>query len=556
MPRLTGARFIAETVHGYGLTHVFYMPYIMPPAILEMGKLGVTAIQSHGEKAAAYMADAYARVRRGPSLVMAQSVGAANLAAGLQDACLACSPVIALTGRERQFHLQRHSYQEVDHVKPFAAVTKYSAYVHATEALPGYLRQAFRSAVSGTPGPTHLDVEQISGMAIADGELDAEVIVERQFTRVPPFRPVADPTTIAEALNLLNGASRPVIVAGGGVTASGARDELIAVAEKLSVPVATALNAKAMFPSDHPLAVGTPGNYSRECANRILCRADLVFFIGSHTGGQLTHDFRIPPQGTPVIQLDINPAEIGRNYPVKMGLQGDAKVSLAAMLDAAQPGPDRGAWLAEVQKLIQDWKESVEDHWGSDVAPARPERICRELSEHLPANTILVSDTGHSGVWTGTMLDLKHPTQSYIRCAGSLGWGLPAALGAKCAAPDRPVLCFTGDGGIWYHIAEIETAVKEKLNVVILVNNNHSLNQEKHGVESYAGQSPASDKQWLFPDADFAAIAESMGAMGLTVDKPGDLQGALDKAFAANRPVVMDVKSHIDGIAPRAWLPE
>ena len=556
MPKMTGARFIAETVHGYGLTHVFYMPYIMPPAILEMGKLGVTAIQSHGEKAAAYMADAYARVRRGPSLVMAQSVGAANLAAGLQDACLACSPVIALTGRERQFHLQRHSYQEVDHVTPFAAVTKYSAYVHATEALPAYLRQAFRSAVSGTPGPTHLDVEQISGLPIADGQLDAEVIVERQFTRVPPFRPVADPATIAEALNLLNGAIRPVIVAGGGVTASGARDELIAVAEKLSIPVATALNAKAMFPSDHPLAVGTPGNYSRECANRIMCRADLVFFVGSHTGGQLTHDFRIPPQGTPVIQLDIDPAEIGRNYPVKVGLQGDAKVSLAAMHDAAQPGPDRGAWLAEVQKLIQDWKESVEEHWGSDVAPARPERICRELSEHLPADTILVSDTGHSGVWTGTMLDLKHPTQSYIRCAGSLGWGLPAALGAKCAAPGRPVLCFTGDGGIWYHIAEIETAVKENLNVVILVNNNHSLNQEKNGVESYAGQSPASDKQWLFPDADFAAIAESMGAMGLTVDKPGDLRGALDKAFSANRPVVMDVKSHVDGIAPRAWLPE
>ena len=556
MPKLTGARFIAETVHGYGLTHVFYMPYIMPPAILEMGKLGVTAIQSHGEKAAAYMADAYARVRRGPSLVMAQSVGAANLAAGLQDAYLACSPVIALTGRERQHHLQRHSYQEVDHVKPFAAVTKYSAYVPAAETLPVYLRQAFRSAVSGTPGPTHLDLDQINGMAISSGEFDAEVVVEQQFTQVPAFRPVADAASIDQALQLLNGASRPVIVAGGGVTASDAREELIGLAEKLSIPVATALNAKAMFPADHPLAVGTPGNYSRECSNRILCQADLVFFIGSHTGGQLTHDFRIPPQGTPAIQLDINPEENGRNYAVKVGLQGDAKATLAAMLEAARPGPDRTPWLAEVQQQVAQWKESVEAHWGSDVAPSRPERICRELSEHMPADTIVVSDTGHSGVWTGTMLDLKHPSQSFIRCAGSLGWGLPAALGAKCAAPERPVLCFTGDGGIWYHLAEIETAVKENLNVVILVNNNHSLNQEKAGVESYEGASPATDKQWLFPDADFAAIAESMGAMGMTVTRPGELEGALAKAFAAGRPVVMDVKSHIDGIAPRAWLPE
>ncbi len=555
MTTLTGARYLAKAVHGYGLTHIFYMPYVMPPAILEMGKLGVTAIQSHGEKAAAYMADAYARVHRGPALVMSQSVGAANLAAGLQDAFLACSPVVALTGRERHFHQQRHSYQEVDHVKPFAAVTKYQACVHSADTLPQYLRQAFRSAVSGTPGPAHLDLENIAGMEIADGELDADFIVEQQFTQVPPFRPVADAGTIAKALELLGGASRPVIVAGGGVTASGARNELIALAEKLSIPVATALNAKAMFPADHPLAVGTPGNYSRECSNRILCRADMVFFVGSHTGGQLTHDFRIPPQGTPAIQLDINPEEIGRNYAVEVGLQGDAKASLAAMIEASQPGPDRTKWLGEVQNLVSRWKEGVEEHWSSDEAPLRPERICRDLSEHMPSDTILVADTGHSGVWTGTMLDLKHPTQSYIRCAGSLGWGLPAALGAKCAAPDRPVLCFTGDGGIWYHIAEIETAVRESLHVVILVNNNHSLNQEKNGVESYEGRSAASDKQWLFPDSDFAAIAESMGAMGLTVDKPGDLAGAIDKSFSAKRPVVVDVKSHVDAIAPLAWLP-
>ena len=555
MSKTTGARFLAKAVHSYGLSHVFYMPYVMPPALLEMGKLGVSSIQSHGEKAAAYMADAYARVRRGPAMVMSQSVGAANLAAGLQDAYLACSPVIALTGRERHFHQKRHSYQEVDHVAPFAAVTKYQATVHTAETLPQYLRQAFRSVVTGTPGPAHLDLENIAGMEIADGELDADQVFETQFSKVPPFRPVADAGTIADALEVLSSASRPVIVAGGGVTASGARDELIALAEKLSIPVATALNAKAMFPADHPLAVGTPGNYSRECSNRILCRADLVFFIGSHSGGQLTHDFRIPPQGTPAIQMDINPEEIGRNYAVKVGLQGDAKASLAAMIEAASSGPDRSKWVTEVQELVSNWKASVEENWNSDWSPMRPERICRELSENLPSDAIVVSDTGHSGVWTGTMLDLKHPAQSYIRCAGSLGWGLPASLGAKCAAPDRPVLCFTGDGGIWYHIAEFETAVREDIPVVILVNNNHSLNQEKHGVESYEGQSPATDKQWLFPDADFAGIARSMGAMGLTVDKPAELKGALDQAFSAERPVVIDAKSHVDAIAPIAWLP-
>jgi len=556
MPTMTGARCLAETVHGYGLTHVFFMPYIAPRALMEMEKLGIQRVQTHGEKAAAYMADAYARVRRGPGLCMAQSVGALNLAAGLQDAYLACSPVLAITGREVQSHQQRHAYQEVDHVNPFAAVTKSSAFVAKPEQLPVYLRQAFRAATSGTPGPVHLELEGLAGQTVVDHEGDLEVIIEAMFAQVPPFRPEAELEKVIAALQLLAQAQRPVIVAGGGVTASGARAELIALAEKLSIPVATALNAKAMFPADHPLAVGVPGSYARACANQILCEADLVFFIGSHTGGQVTNNYAIPPQGTPIIQLDINPAEIGRNYPIQVGLQGDARNTLRRMLDQAATVAPRTAWISRVQELVQAWKASVSGQVNADSVPMRPERLCRELSDYLPADAILVSDTGHSGIWTGTMLDLKHPDQMFIRCAGSLGWGLPAAMGAKCAQPDRPVLCFTGDGGIWYHIAELDTARKCGINTVTVVNNNHSLNQEKHGVEAiYGGQTPGSDQLWLFPDTDFAKIAESMGCFGITVNKPSELAGALDQAFAAGKPAVVDVKTDLDGIAPRAWMP-
>ena len=168
--------------HGYGITHVFFMPFIGPRTLMEMEKLGMGRIQTHGEKAAAYMADAYARVKRGPGLCMAQSVGAVNLAAGLQDAYLACSPVIALTGRELPISQQRHAYQEVDHVKPFATVTKYSAHVGSTELLPIVLRQAFRAATTGTPGPAHLDLDGLAGQAVFDKEADLEVIVEEPFT--------------------------------------------------------------------------------------------------------------------------------------------------------------------------------------------------------------------------------------------------------------------------------------------------------------------------------------------------------------------------------------
>ncbi len=558
MPTMTGAKLLADTVHGYGISHVFFMPYIAPRALMEMEKLGIKRVQTHGEKAAAYMADAYARVKRGPGLCMAQSVGAVNLAAGLQDAWLSCSPVVAITGKEWQGNQLRHAYQEVDHHSPFAAVTDYSAYVARPEELSHHLRQAFRSAVSGTPRPAHLDLQGIDGSGVVNVEAELEVVVEAQFASLPPFRPVADQASIDAALRLLVAAERPVIVAGGGVTASGARAELIALAEKLSIPVATALNAKAMFPADHPLAIGLPGSYSRACSNQIVCEADLLFYIGSHTGGQLTNNYTIPPPGSAkIIQLDINPEEIGRNYAISAGLHGDARATLGAMLARAESAAPRQAWLDWTRERVRAWLDEADVHYSADSLPMRPERLCKELSEQLPADAILVSDTGHSGVWTGTVLDFRQPTQSFIRCSGSLGWGLPAAMGAKCAAPERPVLCFTGDGGIWYHIAELETAVRCGINSVTVVNNNHSLNQERDGVEAiYGGTTTGSDELWLFEDSDFAAIAESFGCLGLTVTAPGEIAGALEQAFAAARPVVIDVKTAVDGIAPRAWTPD
>ena len=557
MPRMTGGKLLADTVRGYGITHVFFMPYIAPRALMEMEYLGIKRVQTHGEKAAAYMADAYARVKRAPALCMAQSVGAVNLAAGLQDAWLSCSPVVAITGREWQGHQLRHAYQEVDHMAPFAAVTDYSAYVAKPEELSHHLRQAFRAATSGTPRPTHLDLQGIDGSGVVNEEAELELVIEEQFAALPPFRPVADQASIDEALKLLAAAERPVIVAGGGVTASDASAELIALAEKLSIPVATALNAKAMFPAAHPLAVGVPGSYSRACSNQTVCEADLLFYIGSHTGGQLTNNYTVPPAGAAVIQLDINPEEIGRNYAISAGLHGDVRATLRQMLASAEAAAPRESWLAWVQERVANWWQEVDAHYSSDEVPMRPERLCKELSENLPADAILVSDTGHSGVWTGAMLDLRHPTQSYIRCSGSLGWGLPAAMGAKCAAPERPVLCFTGDGGIWYHIAELETAVRCGINTVTVVNNNHSLNQERDGVEAiYGGTTTGSDELWLFDDVDFAAIAESFGCLGMTVTDPNAIGAALERAFAADRPVVIDVKTAVEGIAPRAWTPD
>jgi acetolactate synthase-1/2/3 large subunit len=553
---MTGSQCISEMLKGYGITDVFVMPYILTPVLRDLERLGIRRVMCHSEKGAAYMADAYARVRRGPSVCMAQTVGAANLAAALQDAFLACTPVVALTGRLEQAKQGRNAYQEIDHRGPFSAVTKFDGMVTDLAELPRFLRQAFREATTGTPGPVHLDLDGLDGTLIADDTAELEVIIEEPFTRLPPFRPQPDSGLVRRALELLAGARRPIIVAGGGVIASTAEAQLVALAEKLSIPVATSLNAKAAMPWDHRLAVGVPGSYSQACANRAVCEADLVFFVGSHTGGQVTHDWRIPPMGTPVIQLDINPAELGRSYPVKLAMQGDVRAALQQMIDQAQTAAPRRDWLERIGQLVSQWRDAVAPVADSEALPMRPERLCRELSEALPSDAILVSDTGHAGIWTGTMIDLKHPGQSYIRAAGSLGWGLPAAIGAKCAAPERPVICFTGDAGVYYHVAELDVALRYGINTVTVVNNNSSLNQEGPLVEIvYGGAEPGSDELWKLADIDFVAVAESLGCFGVQVKRPKDFSGALERALNCGRPAIVDVMTDIEGIAPPPWLP-
>ncbi len=556
MTRMTGGRFLAETMQGYGVTHAFLVPVIVRRAMIEMERLGMRRVVTHGEKSAAYMADGYARASNRVGVCLAQSVGAVNLAAGLQDAFLGLSPVVAITGQRPLMHRYRNSYQEVEHQQPFSAVTKYSATVESTEQLPHLLRQAFREATSGAPAPAHLEFQGISGEVVADGEADLEVAIDEAFVHRPAFRPEPEPERVREAAQALVGARRPVIVAGGGVTASGAQLEVVELAEMLSIPVATSLNAKGTIPEDHPLAVGVCGSYSRWCANRAVSEADLVLFVGSHTGSQVTLDWRIPAMGTPVIQIDIDASELGRSYPSTIALQGDAKASVRRLIEAVEPRGGQSEWVGRAQQLVSEWRDDVSPLANSDAVPIRPERLCTELTRTLPSDAILLADTGHAGIWTGSMVDLKHPEQSYFRAAGSLGWGLPAALGAKCAAPDRPVICFSGDGGFWYHMVEMETAARHNINAVIVVNNNRALNQDKRGDDlAYQGISGNPGELYEFSDVDLAKMAEAMGCFGVKVEQPGAIQGAIEQALASGRPAVVEVVTDVEGMAPMPWGP-
>ena len=551
---MSGAQYIAEIFQGYGVSHVFFVPAILHEGLMEMEKHGIKRILTHSEKAAAYMADGYARVSHKPGICMAQSVGAANLAAGLQDAYLGLSPVIAITGRRKSLYRYRHAYQEIEHKPMFDAVTKFNATVDSAEQLPLLLRQAFRETVSGPPGPVHLEFQGVRGEIIMEQKSDLEVVIEEQYSHYPVFRPEPERDLILQAAKVLSQSQRPIIVAGGGVKASQAGTELVEFAERLSIPVATSLNGKGTIRDDHPLAVGVVGSYSAQCANRAVSEADLVLFIGSRTGSQVTNDWKIPRSGTAIIQMDIDPLELGRNYPAKVGIVGDAKVTLRCLIETIEPVELRKDWLQRINQYQKEWQDQIKEMYHSSDVPIRPERLCQEITDFLPEDAILISDTGHSAIWTGTMIDLKHTGQTYIRCAGSLGWAFPAALGAKCALPDRPVICFTGDGGFWYHLAELETARRYGINVLTIVNNNHSLNQVKKSAEKvYSGSSGNPDEIWQFTDVDFSRVAKAMGCSGIRVRKPDELKAALHESLAVDQPAIIDVVSDIGGIPPPVW---
>ena len=345
--KMTGAECLADMLKEYGVTHVFMVPAVLRRTFVEMERrTSIARIHTHGEKSAAYMADGYARASGRPGICMAQVIGALNLAAGLRDAWLAHSPVIAMTGGRDAKTKFRKVYQEIDDVPAFEPVTKFNATIDDVARFPDMVRQAFRVATTGTPGPVHLQFRGNEGQVDAE-EAEMEPLAEPRFARVPPFRPCPDDASVRAALVCLEKAERPVIVAGGGVRASGAQAELVALAEALQIPVATSLNGKDSIPGNHPLSVGVVGSYSRESANRVVNKADLVCFVGSETGGMTTHFWAVPPIGTPAIQIDINAEALGRNYPLQACVNGDAKMTLARMLEHANKdsAKKRDAWV-------------------------------------------------------------------------------------------------------------------------------------------------------------------------------------------------------------------
>lgn len=556
MPTMTGAKLVAQTLRAYGVSHVFFMDAILRRALAEMEDAGIRRILGHSEKAVAYMADGFARVSGRPGICMAQSVGAANLASGLQDPCLGRSPVIAITGRHAAAMQYRNAYQEVPHQPLFAPVTKFQGRIDTLEQVPHLLRMAFREATSGTPGPVHLDIAGHTGDALMAQEGEFAVAADDACARSPAFRPHPDPERVQQAAVLIAQAQRPVIVADRLAVVNAAGGALADLARKIEAVIVTTLDGKDLIAESFPLRRGVCGLYGRSGANRTVAAADLVIYAGSDTGDHTTANWKMPAPGIPTVQIHPDPAELGRNYAGAVAIQSDVAAGVAALAAATAPAR-RADWIAKTAVFVEEWRAESAAALNADGPPLQPGRLCAALTATLPADAILVADTGFAALWTGTLVELRHPGQRYIRAAGSLGWAFPASLGARCAAPERPVICFTGDGGFYYHLPELETARRRGIKTVTIVNNNRSLAQGLRNLTIAYGDRTGDRREecYVYRDTDFAAVARAFDCFGATVDSAERFDDAFRAALASDLPAVIDVKTAFAAQAPLPWVP-
>ncbi len=553
MPKMTGGKFIAEFLKASKVKAVFFVPTILSRPLAEMDDMPIKRVLAHSEKAAAYMADGYARVSGTPGICGGQAVGAANLASGLRDALMGNSPVIAFSGGRKSSEKHKGAYQENNDLPIFEVLTKANFQVDTVDRLPDLMRQAYREATSGNPGPVNLQLAGNNGQ-IEDDFGDLDVITEKQFQKVPSYRICPEEKYIDNALNVIQKSKKPVIILGGGARISEAGPEAIELSKRLSIPIATSVAAYNLVPENNPLYFGVPGSYSRSCTNKIIMESDLIIYVGSSTGGQVTHFWNVPEPGTKVIQIGIDPSDLGRNYPNEVSILGDAKVTLEMFLKKIDNNLLHDEWLKTVQSHVHDWRNEVDANRNSNASPIRPERLMKELSEAIPDDSIVVSDTGHTAMWTIQQLWMSKKWD-FIRCAGSLGWGFPAAIGAKCALPEKQVFCLTGDGGLYYHFTELETAVRCNIPTITIVNNNNALNQEYDiFMNAYDGK-PSSKwgDMWHFNKISFAELANNMGAFGIRVTDPAEIQNAIKLAIKSNKPSIIEIDGDVNALAPTAW---
>lgn len=529
----------------------------------------IKTISVHHESAAGYMAEAYYRITQKPVATYTScGPGSANLILAIAAAFADSSPMLNITGNVPTGQWNRGPFQETgryfqgDFVNVLRPYVKRSFQPTRAEMLPLALRQAFALMTNGRPGPVHIDVPLNVFVEPVDEEAAQR---DRDWPSSDYSRPSPDPASVEEALRLLQNAERPVIVAGHGIELSGAEPELLAVAEKLHIPVATTPFGKGVIDPRHSLSLGSTGRNGSYPANAACRNADVILALGTRFDDRATSawlpgfTYNIPP--TRLIHVDIDPTEIGRNFQTALGIIGDARLMLQALLAAPQAAHSRDPWLDRIAGWRKRWEEATMPPRSSNAIPIRPERAVADLRRVMPEDSIVLCDVGIHHNWMVAEFDAWRP-RTFLQTWGfaSMGFAVAGAIGAKLAAPDKPVVAVCGDGAFMMNSSAVLTAVEYQIPVVWLVWNNYGYCSIRDQQRGYFGQgreiavsftNPAGD---LF-SADYAMLARSMGADGFTVEKPADLAPQLEAAIRSGRPTVIDVRidREVRPLATGSW---
>lgn len=528
--QLTGAQILIKALKLEGVDTVFGYPGgAVIPLYDELYRSDIRHILTRHEQGAAHAADGYARATGKPGVCIATSgPGATNLVTGIANAYMDSVPLVAITGQVATSLIGRDSFQEADITGITLPITKYAYLVKDVKKLASTIKEAFHLATTGRPGPVLIDLPK-------DITTDKTEFIYPSEVNLPGYklRPNGFTKEVQLAAEAIADAKKPVIYAGGGVITANAHRELLSLAETVHAPVTTTLLGKGAFPESHPLSLGMLGMHGTAYANYAVCECDLLVAVGARFDDRVTGRVDTFAPEAKIIHIDIDPAEINKNVRVNIPIVGDVKEVLTELLSIVEPRR-HDEWMDRIHL----WKEEYPLRYENN-GHLKPQYVIQQIYEVTRGDAIICTEVGQHQMWAAQYYGCHRP-RSFITSGGlgTMGFGLPAAIGAQVAHPDAIVFNIAGDGSLQMNIQEMATAVQYKLPVNIAILNNRYLGMVRQWQELFF------DKRYAHTDVscapDFVKLADAYGAKGFRVTKPEDVKPVLQEAINSPEPCIID----------------
>jgi len=527
---ISGAKALIECLYAEGVDTIFGYPGgVLLPLYDELYDADIRHILVRHEQCAAHAADGYARATGKVGVCLATSgPGATNLVTGIANAYMDSVPIIGITGQVPTSMIGNDAFQEADITGITLPITKHNYLIRDVEDLPRIVKEAFLIASTGRPGPVLIDLPKDVSTAEFEFEYPKKVHLRGYHPDID-----IDVNAVKRAASMITEASRPVIYAGGGVIISDASPELLKFAEAIMAPVTTTLLGIGAFPESHPLSLGMLGMHGTRYANYAIQESDLLIAIGARFDDRVTGKIEAFAPHAKVIHIDIDPAEIGKNVRVDLPIIGNAKAILQSLLSYLQKSR-REAWLEKVKR----WKKEYPLQYQQSDTVIKPQYVVQEIRKACP-DAIIVTEVGQNQMWAAQYFQYENP-RTFITSGGlgTMGYGFPAAMGAKVGCPDKTVIDIAGDGSFQMTSQELATVVTNDIGVIVAILDNSRLGMVRQWQELFFERRYSHTD--LTHSVDFVKLAEAYGAIGIRAERPSEVPSAISEALAADKPVIID----------------